>query len=61
MFFCEKCRVKNDWPTSMGYPFMGISYGPCEVCKKVGECHDVPSVGLRKVRKAQSANERSEP
>jgi len=46
MFFCEKCRVKNEWPTSLGYPFMGLSYGACEICHKVGECHDVPSSGL---------------
>jgi hypothetical protein len=46
MFFCEKCRVKNHWPTSLGYPFMGHSFGRCEVCTTTGECHDVPSGAL---------------
>lgn len=54
MFFCEECRVKNGWPTSLGYPFMGVSYGPCEVCKKVGECHDVPSSALPDEKKPAS-------
>lgn len=38
MFFCEECRVANDWP--------GIrlaSRGKCEVCEKVADCYDVPS------------------
>lgn len=38
MFYCDKCRVKNGWPTS----FMG-SRGPCEVCKEVAVCNDTPS------------------
>ena len=38
MFFCEACRVKNSWPSSMLQ-----SQGPCELCKKVALCHDVQS------------------
>jgi hypothetical protein len=53
MFFCEECRKKNDWPTSLGYPFMGVSYGRCEICKKTDECHDVPSSRLPERKKEQ--------
>jgi hypothetical protein len=38
MFYCEGCRVKRDWPESMT-----TSRGPCEVCGKLRDCHDVPS------------------
>ena len=41
MFFCEKCRVKKQWPESFGK-----SVGPCEVCGKVELCNDVPSGAL---------------
>jgi hypothetical protein len=47
MFFCENCRVKNKWPKSLGWPFMGVSYGRCEICRKHTECHDVPSSALK--------------
>ncbi len=42
MFYCEKCRVKADWPTGLrGFP---SSLGTCEVCNKGSqECYDVPS------------------
>ena len=42
MFFCEKCRVENDWPTSLGgYP---TSFGHCEMCKAGRQsCYDIPS------------------
>jgi hypothetical protein len=42
MFYCEKCRVKADWPTGLrGFP---SSLGVCEVCDKGSqECYDVPS------------------
>jgi hypothetical protein len=46
MFFCEECRVKNDYPTSLGYPYMGTSYGKCELCGKIRVCHDVPTQAL---------------
>lgn len=45
MFYCEPCRVKNSWPESLGGPF-GMSRGPCEICKQVAVCHDVPSKAL---------------
>lgn len=41
MFFCEKCRAKNDWPGSLAR-----SHGRCEVCRKVADCYDVPSGAL---------------
>lgn len=43
MFYCEPCRLEKDWPES----FVG-SYGKCEVCGKMGDCHDVPSSQLPK-------------
>jgi hypothetical protein len=49
MFYCAKCRAKNDWPVSYSK-----SYGLCEVCRKTAECNDVPSkylpVPLKKPR-----------
>jgi hypothetical protein len=41
MFFCEKCRVKNQWPESLAR-----SRGRCEVCGKNAPCYDVPSGAL---------------
>lgn len=38
MFFCEACRVKNDWPQSFGG-----SYGRCEICGNEDSCYDVSS------------------
>jgi len=38
MFYCEACRIKRDWPEG----FLR-SYGPCELCGKMANCHDVPS------------------
>lgn len=39
MFLCEKCvKPEQLWLFNMS---MGISYGPCEGCKKTGECVDV--------------------
>lgn len=38
MFFCEPCRVTNQWPEAMAK-----SYGPCEECGTTGRCHEVPS------------------
>lgn len=46
MFFCEPCRVEKKWPKSLGFPFMGVSYGFCEICGKTADCHDVPSSAL---------------
>lgn len=41
MFYCEACRVKNDWPESIFK-----SEGPCEICKMVAICNDRPSYSL---------------
>lgn len=38
MFYCDKCRVKNQWPDS----FIR-SHGRCEMCGKTASCNDVPS------------------
>ncbi len=37
MFYCEKCRKKNDWPESFCK-----SVGPCELCKTHAVCNDIP-------------------
>lgn len=41
MFYCEECRKKHEWPKSWS-----ISRGPCEMCRKVADCFDVPSRAL---------------
>lgn len=41
MFFCEPCRVANQWPGIVQF-----SRGPCEVCGVVSACYDVPSKHL---------------
>ncbi len=41
MFYCEDCRVENNWPDSIG-----LSFGKCEVCGKDAFCNDVPSKQL---------------
>ena len=48
MFYCERCRKRNDWPES----FSG-SRGPCECCGKTADCYDVHSslLPLSKSRK----------
>lgn len=38
MFYCDPCRVQNQWPNSLRQ-----SYGKCEMCEKVSPCWDVPS------------------
>lgn len=43
MYFCDPCAKQNNWPTSFAR-----SYGTCEVCKRLGSCHDVPSKDLPK-------------
>ena len=58
MFYCEKCRVKADWPKSLrGCP---SSYGTCEVCSKGGQdCYDVPSFALPTPKKGPSDRRRA--
>lgn len=41
MFYCEACRVENEWPESFGK-----SRGPCEVCERVSVCNDRPASTL---------------
>ena len=41
MFYCNDCRIKNDWVESFNE-----SYGKCEVCGKIDVCNDVLSSQL---------------
>ncbi len=45
MFYCESCREAKGWPESFGR-----SRGPCEVCGKVRDCHDVATKSLPEPR-----------
>lgn len=45
MFYCDPCRIKNEWPEMIGFLFMA-SRGKCEMCGKHAACHDVPSSHL---------------
>ena len=38
MFFCEKCRKKNNWPG-----IVAISFGSCEICGATTNCYEIPS------------------
>ena len=38
MFYCDDCRVKNEWPEGLVK-----SMGPCEICGKTRVCNDVAS------------------
>jgi hypothetical protein len=38
VFFCEECRIENEWHKSFGG-----SNGRCEVCAKTASCYDIPS------------------
>ena len=51
MFYCERCREKNDWPDSLTR-----SYAPCEVCKKTAMCFDRPSYSLPKKKESNMKN-----
>lgn len=52
MFYCEKCRVKAEWPKSLrGFP---DSHGRCEMCGKGADCYDVPSFALPLPKKGPS-------
>lgn len=39
MFYCDSCGTKKGWPISALFK----SNGPCEICKEVSACNDVPS------------------
>lgn len=41
MFYCEKCKEKNNWPSSLFQ-----SFGMCEICAKMDLCYDVHSSKL---------------
>ena len=51
MFYCEDCRKKYGYQESIVF-----SHGPCELCKKVGKCYDLPSKYL-KVEKKEKTKE----
>jgi hypothetical protein len=50
MFYCEKCRIENGWPTSLMQ-----SYGKCEMCDEVAECWGKPSKWLPASKKLYDA------
>lgn len=41
MFYCETCRLNNQWPEAIAK-----SSGRCECCGAEGQCHDRPSSSL---------------
>ena len=44
MFYCETCRVNNQWTRGIrGHP---TSIGNCEMCGVASDCYDVPSHAL---------------
>ncbi len=45
MFYCRDCAKKNDWPWDP-WGLARFSHGPCEMCRTVGKCVDVPSYAL---------------
>lgn len=42
MYYCEACRIINDWPKGIGR-----SFGKCEVCNITSPCYDRPSSSLQ--------------
>ena len=45
MFYCESCRIKNQWTRGLlGYE---TSYGPCECCHRTKPTYDVHSSALK--------------
>jgi len=49
MFYCNDCKIKNDWPESFNE-----SYGKCEICNKMSVCNDVSSSHLPKPKNQTS-------
>lgn len=41
MFYCEPCRIENDWPDAITK-----SFGTCEMCDRRDLCHDRPTSSL---------------
>lgn len=47
MFYCEPCRLVNDWP----YSYMQRWRSVCEVCGEYSDdCNDIPSSALTPVK-----------
>ena len=51
MFYCEKCRIENEWPQSLMQ-----SRGPCEMCHESALCWDKSSKYLPGSKKFYDAN-----
>lgn len=43
MFICEDCLKKY---FAISGALAPLSYGPCEMCKRVRTCYDIPSSSL---------------
>jgi predicted ATP-dependent serine protease len=56
MFFCEPCRVKNEWPESTLK-----SFGRCEECGHKTRCHDVPSMPSREPKPKKERKKKETP
>jgi hypothetical protein len=56
MFYCEPCGEKNGWPVWSPRR----SRGPCEICRRVASCFDVPSSALPPVRRPDEYSVASE-
>ncbi len=41
MYYCEPCRVEQEWPESVAG-----SVGTCELCRDLTRCHDRPAATL---------------
>lgn len=52
MFYCENCRIENEWPKSLSG-----SIGNCEVCKEHVVCYDLPSSRLFKAKADAEEND----
>ncbi len=50
MFYCDYCRAAWEWPRSLGWPVMGVSWGRCELCDNQDHCHDVPLAVLSRYK-----------
>lgn len=51
MFYCDDCKKKNDWPSSVV-----VSRGKCEVCGVETICNSTPSKYLPIGDKNESTN-----
>ena len=54
MFYCEPCRIKNEWPESV-MRWRSV----CEICDHWShDCNDIPSVALTPVKRSEHVTER---